>query len=81
MSGPKLVIELDGGLVSHIYADGIDLTHVTAVVIDFDIEGADLEDIHPYGGSDVYVSPRDIVNADDDDSRNLRQAYDSWRLS
>ena len=75
---PRLIIEMEGGLIQAIYCDGIDLTAVPAIIIDMDTDGADEGDLVPYGEQEAYLTPHDITPATDEVSRNVRQAYDNW---
>jgi hypothetical protein len=77
----RLIIEIQGGCVSAIIADGIDLQHVTAIVVDYDTEGADSDELTDLGGTPCFFSPTDIRQADDEESRDIRRAYDMWALS
>lgn len=76
----RLIIVMDGGLVESVYADGIDLSHVTVFKIDYDTEGADKEDLIPVGDTDAYFTPMAIEVADDEMSRDVRRAYGEWLL-
>lgn len=79
---PRLIITIDNGLVSGIYADGIDLSHVTAIVVDYDTDGAEEEDGATYvGGVEAFFTPRDIETAGDEMSSDIRHAYDNWALT
>lgn len=79
---PRLVITIDGGCISGIYADGIDLSHVTAIVVDYDTDGADEEDgAMNVGGVEAFFTPRDIEPAGDELSSDTRRAYDTWALT
>ena len=78
---PRLIIEIKHGMVTAIHADGIDLSHVTAIILDSDTDTADDDDLTPYGDSMVYFTPTDIFPADDEMSRDVRRAYDTWALT
>lgn len=78
----RLVIEIEDGLVARIIADGVDLTDVTAIIVDRDTEGARGEGLTPFGaGKSVFFHPEAIEVADDEYSRDVRRAYDTWSLS
>jgi hypothetical protein len=77
----RLVILMDGGVVEKILCDGVDLTGVTAIVVERDIEGADDSEIFDIEGKQSCFDPRDIVQASDDLSRDVRRAYDTWALT
>lgn len=77
----RLVILMDGGVVEKILCDGVDLTGVTAIVVERDIEGADDSEIFDIGGKPSCFDPRDIEPASDDLSRDVRRAYDTWALT
>lgn len=47
--GPRIVVGLDGGLVQGISTD---IEGVSAIIVDYDIEGADLSEIHDVPQSD-----------------------------
>jgi hypothetical protein len=79
---PRLIITINDGLISGIYADGIDLSHVTAIVVDYDTDGADAEDgVVDVGGTDAFFGPHDITDAGDEMSSDIRRAYDTWALT
>jgi hypothetical protein len=78
---PRLVITVEGGTITGIYCDGVDLTNVAAFVVDYDTEGADHDDgVRDVGGEDAFFSPHDIEQADDDLSSAVRNAYAAWAL-
>jgi hypothetical protein len=77
----RLIIEIEEGLITRIIADGVDLTDVTAIVIDKDTEGTDAEDLIPFGTGRAWFAPTDIEQASDEYSRDVRRAYDTWALS
>lgn len=75
----RLIIEIEYGIVTRIIADGIDLRGVQGVVIDHD--PSDPESAIEFEGKEVFFSPKDIEQADDNTSREVRRAYDTWALS
>lgn len=75
---PRLIVEVSGGCVTGIMADGIDLSHVTALIVDHDTDG--LADFVPFGEWEVVLHVQDIIPATDEISRSARQAYDNWAL-
>lgn len=75
----RLVIEIEQGIVTRLVADGMDLTGVTAIVVDDD--PSDPESAIAFGGRDVFFGPKDIEQASDEYSREVRRAYDTWALS
>lgn len=78
----RLIIEVSCGIVEAVILDGVTLPEDTiCMVVDHDTEAADDTTLCKYGDAEVLVTPLDIQQADDDTSRNARQAYDDWRLT
>jgi len=48
----RVVITMEGGLIQHIMADTED---VQVMVLDFDIDGGDVERIKEFEGNPVYI--------------------------
>lgn len=77
----RLIIMIEGGCLAGVFADGFQMPDdVQCISIDTDTDGADDDETHPFGSERAFVNPTDIVPADDDLSRNVRQAYTDWRL-
>jgi hypothetical protein len=77
----RLIIEIRFGMVDRILCDGIDLTDVTALVFDDDVQDPEHPDLVTYGEDDAYMTVKDIEQADEETSRDIRRAYDTWALS
>jgi hypothetical protein len=77
----RIIIEIEGGMVTGVFADGLDLTGVHAFVIDYDTNGAGEGETVPFGKDECFLTPFVIDRASDDMSRDARRAYDTWALT
>jgi hypothetical protein len=57
----RIVIIIEGGLVQQVLSDG---EPVTVAVVDYDVEGADLDDLTKLDGEDAFISHWTADNSD-----------------
>lgn len=74
MKRPRIVIKVEGGLITHVLSD----QPVEALVIDYDIDGVDEDTIVSVGDDQFVVTDRYILNSSRSDRiKRLYAALDS----
>lgn len=79
-SKPRIIVEINNGLVE-VYCDNLDLGQVDLIMIDYDTDGADDDDLADVGGQRVFFSVGAVAQVDEDTGRAVAVAYDNWALT
>lgn len=76
---PRIIICIDDGLVQSVNFDGIDLSHVEVVKIDYDTDGANASDgVVMVGGVEAFFDVMDMEQASDEQAADVSAAWDRW---
>lgn len=78
---PRIVITVEGGMISGVYAEGVpNAAGIAVVVLDYDTRNDDHMAV-TINGSEADFSVDGLAELDPNVARDVGAAYDNWALS
>lgn len=80
---PRIIIMIDGGLVTGVYGDNLPdgMIRIDVIRVDYDVDGCDPDDVVTIDGARAYFAVDTLEQAPDHISTEVGRAYFSWGLS